>query len=381
MDWLIGKNSEAKKWIAQLNDPAKRAQAANELLRLGPAAVDGLIEALAGKDADLRTPAAQLLVKLGTTGIPRLTQILASAHPATRQLAADILGETRHPSALPALTEAARGQFFTVRARAASALAKIGDAQSVPVLIELLNDQEPTVRIAAALAVGKFRDARCLIRLSDLLLEDTEIEVRQAAAQGLAESRLPQAVPYLIEALGDSFWWYERENASGPLLDSIEKFGAEAVEPLIGALANYEGTVRKNAAILLGRIHDTRAVEPLGMTLYDMHYEVGRAAAESLAGFGAAALEVLAEAFTHPEAGIRMHALFALSRIKNARVLPLIAEALKDHDRLVQKQAIQSFADLGDQRALAALEPIADDRSDRELSMLAREAMKQLGLK
>jgi len=109
-----------------------------------------------------------------------------------------------------------------------------------------------------------------------------------------------------------------------------------------------------------------------------MHDEVGRAAAESLAGFGAAALEVLAEALKHPEAGIRMHALFALSRIKDARVLPLLAEALKDHDRLVQKQAIQSFADLGDPRALAALEPIADDRSDRELSMLAREAMKAL---
>ncbi len=378
MDWITGKKDDSKKWIAQLGDPAKRAQAANEILRLGPAAVDGLLDALAGKDSNLRTMSAQLLIKLGTTAIPRLSQSLATAHPETRQLVADILGEIRHPSALPALTEAAHGQFFTVRARAASALARIGDAQSVPVLIELLGDQEPTVRIAAALAVGKFRDARCLIRLSDLLLEDTEIEVRQAAAQGLAESRLPQAVPYLIEALGDSFWWYERENASGPLLDSIEKFGAEAVEPLIGALANYEGTVRKNAAILLGRIHDTRAVEALGMTLYDMHYEVGRAAAESLAGFGAAALEVLAEALKHPEAGIRMHALFALSRIKDARVLPLIAEALKDHDRLVQKQAIQSFADLGDPRALAILEPIADDRGDRELSMLAREAVKAL---
>ncbi len=378
MDWLKGKNNEAKKWIAQLNDPAKRAQAANELTRLGPAAVDGLLEALVGKDANLRTLAGGLLVKLGATAIPRLTEILASAHPETRQLVADILGEIRHPGAVPALLQAARGQFFTVRARAATALAKIGDPQAVPVLIELLGDKEPTVRIAAALALGKFKDPSCLLRLTDVLLEDREIEVRQAAAQGLAETRLPQAVPFLIEAMGDSFWWYEREDASGPLLEALEKFGAQAVGPLIGALTDSEGAVRRNAAVLLGRIGDTRAVEALGMTLYDMHYEVGKAAAESLARFGAAALGVLGEALEHPEAGIRLHALSALTKIKDARVLPLIAEVLNDHDRLVQKQAIQSLVELGDPRARAVLEPIAMDRTDRELSMLAREAISKM---
>jgi HEAT repeat protein len=322
--------------------------------------------------------AVQVLVKIGAAAIPRLTQILASAHPETRQQAADILGEIRHPSAVPALLEATRGEYFTIRARAATALAKIGDGQAVPVLIALLADNEPTVRMAAALAVGKFRDPNSLIRLSDLLLEDREIEVRQAAAQGLAETRLPQAIPYFIEAMADSFWWYERENAYKPLLDSIECFGADAVEPLIGALNNPEGTVRRSAATVLGRIGDTRAVEPLGMVLYDMHYEVGRAAAESLTGFGAAALGVLGEALKHPEAGIRLHAIWALTRIKDARVMPLLTGMLKDPDRHIQKQVIQSLGELGDPRALAMLTPIADDRGDRELSMLAREAMKLL---
>ncbi len=214
MDWITGKRDDTKKIIAQLGDPAKRGAAASELLRIGPPAVDGLVEAMSGRDPNLRVPAAQLLVKMGNTAIPRLSQLLASAHPETRQLVADMLGEIHHPGALPALLEAARGQFFTVRARAASALAKIGDPQAVPALINLLSDNEPTVRIAAALAVGSFRDKSALIRLSDLLLEDREIEVRQAAAQGLAATRLPEAVPYFIEAMADSFWWYERENAA-----------------------------------------------------------------------------------------------------------------------------------------------------------------------
>ena len=380
MEWITGKRDDSKKWIAQLGDPAKRAAAVNELLRLGPAAVDGLLEALVGKDPNLQTMAAQLLVKIGRTGIPRLTQVLASAHPETRLQVADILGEIRHPSAIPALLEAAHGEFFTVRARAASALAKIGDAQAVPVLIALLADPEPEVRIAAALALGKFKDPRSIVRLSDLLLEDREIEVRQAAAQALAETRLPQAIPYFIEAMADSFWWYERENAAKPMLDSLERFGSEAVEPLIEALNNLEGTVRRSAAIVLGHIGDARAIEPLGMAVYDMHDEVGHAAAESLTKFGAAAINVLAEALKHPEAGIRLHAIWALTRIKDARVLPLLADMHLDPDRHVQKQVVQSLGELGDPRALTVLEPIAANRADRELSMLAREAMKALSL-
>ena len=116
MDWLIGKKDDSKKWIAHLNDPAKRTQAANELMRLGPSAVDGLMEAVVGKDSNLATMAGQLLVKLGATAIPRLSEILASAHPETRQRVADILGETRHPSAVPPLTQAARRSETTRRA-------------------------------------------------------------------------------------------------------------------------------------------------------------------------------------------------------------------------------------------------------------------------
>lgn len=378
MNWFTGKKDESKKWIAQLKEPAKRAQAANELIRLGPAAVDGLLETLVGNDATQRGMAGQLLVKLGPIAIPRLGEVLASAPPETRQLVADILGEMRHPGALPALTQAARGPFFTVRERAAAALAKLGDPQAVPVLIDLLGDKEPEVRATAALAVGKFKDPRCLIRLSDVLLEDPEIEVRQAAAQGLALTRLPQVIPYLIEAMQDSFWWYERDNAAKPLLDSLAGFGSQAVEPLCQALRNPEGVVRRNAALLLGQIGDARAVEPLGLALYDVHFEVGETAAGALARFGATGLKVLEEATHAAETDIRLHALYALSHIRDSRVVPLIARLLQDHDRQVVKQAIQCLAAQGDPQAASILQPIAADRSDRELSMLARAALKHL---
>jgi HEAT repeat protein len=205
------------------------------------------------------------------------------------------------------LLEALQGEYFTVRSRAALALGKIGDARVVKPLIGLLKDPEDDVRIAACLALGFFKDPSTFDDITNVL-DDPKIEVRQAAAKALGNTEHPAALPYLLEALHDSFWWYEREYAAGDLLLAIEQMGVAAVEPLIEALQDKEGTVRKFAATLLGRLGDPRAIEPLGMALYDLHHEVGKAAAEALAHFGVPAVDVLVEALSHPEMWIRIHA-------------------------------------------------------------------------
>jgi HEAT repeat protein len=377
MDWILGKKDDSKKWIAQLKDPAKRTQAAQELVRLGPAAVDGLLEAFS--DDNLRPLAKQLLIQIGAQAIPRLSESLASAHPEVRMHVADILGETRNPASLPALTSAARGEFFTVRARAAAALARIGDPQTLSLLIQLLKDKEKIVRMAAAYAVVKFNDPRWLVPLSDVLLEDQQIEVRQSVASAMAESRNAQTVPYLIEALQDSFWWYERQdNAAAPLIEALASFGADAVEPLIQALKHPEGAVRKNAAVLLGMIRDPRAIEPLGMALYDFHVDVGEDAGKALGLYGAASLEIFGEAMHASESSIRIHALTGLGLVHDPRAIELIAHGLRDPDRQVQKRAIFALKVSRHPRALDILTPLAADRNDRELSMLAREALDTL---
>ena len=378
MDWLLGKKDDSKKWIAQLKDPAKRNQAVQELVRLGPAAVDGLLEAFSA-DATLRPLTKQILIQIGAPAIPRLSEALASTHPEVRIHVADILGETRSPAALPALTSAARGEFFTVRARAAAALAKIGDPQSLPLLIELLKDREKIVRMAAASAVVKFKDPRWLVPLSDVLLEDQQIEVRQVVASAMAESRNTRVIPYLIEAMQDSFWWYERQdNAAVPLIEALASFGADAVEPLIQALRHPEGAVRKNAASILGMIRDPRALEPLGMALYDVHVDVAEQAGTALGLFGAASLEYFDEAMRASESSIRIHALTGLGLVKDPSAIELIAYGLRDPDRQVQKRAIFALKVSRNPRALDILNPLAADRNDRELSMLAREALDTL---
>jgi HEAT repeat protein len=372
--WLTG---GTKRLIPQLADAATRDRAAQELIRIDADAVPALLDALQTRDLDLLPIYQQVLARIPSAS-PALTKTLREAHPIIRARVADVLSLRKDPKTVPALLEALKGEYYTVRARAAIALGRIGDKQAIEPLLALLKDREDEVRIAACLGLGFFKDPSTFDDITTILLDDPKIEVRQAAAKALGNTGHPAALPYLMEALHDSFWWYEREVAAGDLLSAIEKMGASAVEPLIKALRDKEGTVRKFAATLLGSIGDRRAIEPLGAALYDMHHDVGEMSAQALAKFGAPSFEVLVEALEHPEMWVRIHSVDVLPKVDEPRVALVLLEMLKDPEREVQKHVIQAMGILKDKRTLPALQEIVSDRSDRELHALAKDAITKM---
>jgi len=375
MDWLTGgKTGEAKRLIAQLADSSKREQAARDLIGLGADAVTPLLEALQTRDPNLLAIYQQILARIPSAS-PMMIKLLTTAHPIIRARIVDVFSISTDKSTVPALMDALQGEYFTVRARAALALGRMGERKSIPVLLELLKDPEDEVRIAACLGLGFFKDPSTFDDITNVLLDDMKIEVRQAAAKALGHTQHPAAVPYLMEALRDPFWWYEREMQAGDLFDSIQKMGALAVDSLIEALKDNEGAVRKYAAVVLGRIGDPRAIEPLGMALYDLHHDVGKASAEALARFGVPSFEILVEALDHPEMWIRIHSVDVLPKIVEPRVALVLLEMLKDPEREVVKHVIKSMGELKDPRTLPPLQEIMNNRADRELHALAKEAI------
>jgi HEAT repeat protein len=84
------------------------------------------------------------------------------------------------------------------------------------------------------------------------------------------------------------------------------------------------------------------------------------------------------EALSHPEMWIRIHAMRALSRIRDGRVTPILLQMLHDPEREVKKQVIQSLGELRDPRASNALQEIVSNRADRELHTLAKQALENL---
>jgi HEAT repeat protein len=375
--WLTGAKGEAKRLIAQLADPATRDQAARELIGLGADAVPPLVDALQSKDQSLLPIYEQILARIPSAS-PELIKTLATAHPILRARAADVFSLSKDKAAIPALLKALQGEYFTVRARAALALGKIGDPKAIQPLLAALKDPEVDVRIAACLALGLFKDPTTFDEITNILLDDAKIEVRQAAAKALGHTKHPAALPYLMEALRDPFWWFEREVQAGDLFAAIEKMGTAAVEPLLEALQDKEGTVRRYSAGLLGRIGDPRAIESLGMALYDLHHDVGQAAAEALANFGATSFDVLVEAVSHPEMWIRIHSIQALARIKDPRVAGILVQMLNDPEREVKRHVIEAMAELKDTSVLSALQSIMVNRSDRELHTLAKDAIAKI---
>jgi len=378
MSWLTGgKQGEAKRLLSQLADSTKRDQAARDLIGLDADAVPVLLEALQTRDLNLLAIYEQILARIPSAS-QTLIQVLATAHPIIRARAADILGMRKDKSAVAALLDALKGEFYTVRARAAIALGRIGDKQAVQPLFIALKDPDDDVRIGACLGLGSFKDPSTFDEITNVLLDDPKIEVRQAAAKALGSTQLPAAVPYLMEALRDPFWWYEREMQAGDLFTAIENMGAFAVEPLIEALKDPEGAVRKYAALLLGRIGDSRAVEPLGMALYDLHHDVGKVSAEALVNFGVSSFEILVEALDHPEMWIRIHSVDVLPKVKEPRVGLVLLEMLKDPEREVKTHVIEAMGELKDPRTLPALQEIMAQRGDREMHALAKDAIEKI---
>jgi len=378
MSWITGgKQGEAKRLINLLSDSSKRDEAAQALIRLDADALPLLLEALQTKDLNLLAIYQQILARIPSAS-PTLTNVLATAHPIIRARVADVLGIRKDVSTVPALLDALMGEYYTVRARAAVALGRIGDKQAIEPLFIALKDTEDDVRIAACLALGYFKDPSTFDEITEVLLDDPKIEVRQAAAKSLGSTGHTAALPFLMEALRDSYWWYEREAAAGDLLNAIANMGEAAVDPLIEALKDKEGVVRKFAAGLLGRLKDPRAIEPLSMALYDTHHDVGQLSAEALVNFGAGSFEVLVEALDHPEMWIRVHTVDVLPRVNEPRVALVLLEMLKDPEREVKKHVIAAMGELKDERTLSALQEIVSDRSDRELHALAKEAIENM---
>lgn len=378
MSWITGgKQGEAKRLITFLADSSRRDEAAQALIRLDADALPVLLEALQTKDLNLLAIYQQILARVPSAS-QTLIDVLATAHPIIRARVADVLGLRKDKSTVPALLDALKGEFYTVRARAAIALGRIGDKQVIEPLFAVLKDPEDDVRIAACLGLGYFKDPSTFDEITEVLLDDLKIEVRQAAAKSLGSTGHSAALPFLMEALRDSYWWYEREAAASDLLNAIANMGEAAIDPLIVALKDKEGAVRKFAAGLLGRMKDPRAIEPLGMALYDTHHDVGKMSAEALVSFGVSSFEILVEALDHPEMWIRIHTVDVLPQIDEPRVALVLLEMLKDPEREVKKHVIEAMGELKDQRTLPALQEIASDRSDRELHGLAKAALEKI---
>jgi len=148
----------------------------------------------------------------------------------------------------------------------------------------------------------------------------------------------------LIKALG-----YEKDaGVRAAAASSLGRIGeSRAVEPLIAVLADASRDVRQAATGALNLIGDPRAVQPLIGVLNDWDPTVRQTAANALARFGAPAVEALNGALTDSIPEVRQAAARALGTIGDGRAIEPLSRALTDSTAGVRQAAAKALAKLG----------------------------------
>jgi len=308
--------------------------------------VKGLIKAL--KNKDVSEEAAEALGKLGDAqAVEPLIAVLKDGGYLLYKAAAKALGELGDARAVKPLINALKNK--DKRDIVASALGELGDAQAVKPLIEILQDRDMRDNYRqVSTALAKLGEPAVEPLIAMVEYKVTDVKQGMAAMDALGEIGDPRAVEPLIAAFGPHYSWGTKTIAA-----AIVKLGEPAVKPLINALKNGDKPVREGAALTLGEIGDSRAVEPLVAALYDR--PTSSNATRALVKLGEVAVAPLVACLQHDNKFVREDAAFALGEIGDTRALDPLIDALKDEDTFEQDVIVVALGKLGEPWALEPL--------------------------
>jgi len=190
----------------------------------------------------------------------------------------------------------------------ATSLYDLGGGEVVEVLIGKLRDPNPNNRLYAMYALGKIPD--------------------------------PQAVPPLIEALGD-------EEIGWLAAKALVNIGASALQPLLEALFSESRSVRLYATYALGEIGSPKAARGVLRLLQDPEASVLDVAADALVSIGdRSVIPAVSQLLSSPRPRVRQRALDVLGRLGDESLTESVASCIGDPDRDVVKAAIMALGNL-----------------------------------
>ncbi len=371
-------------WSEVRADPNRRClNAAYTLLRIDEAAAPAIVDLLKHGDRTIRKTIIDDFVMIYANEGPwEQSSVVARAiEPLLQTMAKDedpemlaalarllLDARSEDPTTLSTLRTLLRDPAPEVRLAAAGAFAM---ARPIPdglrgSFLELLNDGDQRVRIAATKATPQQElTNRAIIDRLLATLEDPDVDLREAAAQKLAEARYsgsgvdaegrPTVVVYTSTALSHS-------PTAGAALRS--------------ALASTDPQVRTVAASLLPVLKGeaTSSISLLVERLRDPNAGVRAAAAKALGQFGTAAKEavrallgILANTDDVSEDGWRasFNAAAALESIggeARAKMLHLLMSQLNSLNKLVRIRASQILVNMKSKVSITLFRTLSDSR-------------------
>ncbi len=413
------------RWLKALDsvDPEQRRRAAEALGARGdPAAIEPLAERLADPDSPVREAVVAALGWLATTHPTEVAQSvvprIATASPATRSAATQVLASVGPPAEAPA-RELLGDAGPTLRRIGAELLGRVGTAASAPELQQRLADPDPQVAMAAAESLQRVGHLKVDARLRSLLdgsawqraaactalsgagpavcrhvaraLRDPEPLVRLAATEAAARIGAPDLLPELLPIL-ESPSSRARAAALRAIAAIVERGGGAALsafrplarpEPLVELLAHPEAEVRLLAAELLGSLGDAAAVPALASILTDDRHrddpELRRHALWALEAIAPRDLAPLVELALDRGRSVEGRCEIAdlLGRLGGSRAFETLAELAHEPEPLLRRVAIRQLASAPPEAALPRLIEALED-ADGEVRLHAARGLERL---
>jgi aminopeptidase N len=208
--------------------------------------------------------------------------------------------------------------FWAVQAAAATALGEIRSARALEALAANAGAAHPKTRRAVARALGQFRTERAAAVLTRMSHGEPSWFVTAESLRSMGKTRVPVVFERLVEAL---------------------------------AISSYEETVRVGAIDGLGELRDDRAI-PI----------------------------VTARTAPSEYSSIRTASIRALGKLGEgkAAVRDTLERLLDDADFRARQAAIRALAEVGDSRAIPAIERLADRDLEGRIVRASREVVRDL---
>jgi HEAT repeat protein len=295
------------------SDGPGRAAAAYALGLTGAGVSAPLEEALADPVPAVRGNALWALGRIGDgAAAGRVWRLLRDGEAPVRAAAVQTLRHLEARDSVELIIQVLRSDpDAEVRRVAAWALADLGARASAPALIEALRrDEDGSVREMAAWALSEVRSPEATEALHVALREDDNEEVRATAIWALGSQGDENALPRIVEALGDPS--AEIRARAAWAIGSIEPSAAPPA--LVRALRDDDVDVRLRAAWALGQIADASVLPALSAALdVETNSEVREAELRALLMMGQRDEEALARLIETGTPEIRSQAVAALA--------------------------------------------------------------------
>lgn len=240
-------------------------------------------------------------------------------------------------------------------------------------LIKVLDHYDPSMRAAAARVVGKLEvksAAAALIRA----INDSNPGVRYAAMRALGMLRDETAVAALTEQLN----FYGRGEGAWSAIDALARIGhASSVPVFKQRLTDKDPFIRRAAAEGLGRVGAASEIAALEVGAGNDPSEMVRAAmAFALQKLGRNYIARLADLMDSAKMAAQVADYFIEL---GPAIVPALTAHLQDSDAAIRANVASVVGALGGDAALAALQPLTQDR-DRDVVRAATRAIERIKL-